>query len=97
MAIPPDGVYVTWAYIDGRRYQAMTNIGKNPTFGDNLERRVESFILNYTGDVYNKEVKIEIIERLREEKRFDSIEELKKQIADDVKRGAEILNTQGSK
>jgi len=33
MAMPPDGVYATWAYIDGRRFQAMTNIGKNPTFG----------------------------------------------------------------
>jgi len=97
MAMPPDGVYATWAYIDGRRFQAMTNIGKNPTFGDNLERTVESFILNYAGDVYNKEVKIEIIQRLREEKRFDNIEELRKQIAEDVKRGMEILNMQGSK
>jgi riboflavin kinase/FMN adenylyltransferase len=97
MAMPPDGVYATWAYIDGRRFQSMTNIGKNPTFGDNLERTVESFILNYAGDVYNKEVKIEIIQRLREEKRFDNIEELRKQIAEDVKRGMEILNMRGSK
>ena len=97
MAMPPDGVYAAWAHIEGRRFQAVTNIGKNPTFGDNLDRTVESFILNYTGDVYNKEIKIEIIQRLREEKRFDSIEELKKQIAEDVKTGVEILNTQGSK
>jgi riboflavin kinase/FMN adenylyltransferase len=53
--------------------------------------------LNYAGDVYNKEVKIEIIQRLREEKRFDNIEELRKQIAEDVKRGMEILNMRGSK
>ena len=73
----------------------MTNIGKRPTFGDNNERTIESFILNYNQDIYGKEVKIEIIQRLREEKHFDSIEELKKQIAEDVKRGTAILNTQG--
>ena len=75
----------------------MTNIGKRPTFGDNNERTIESFILNYNQEIYGKEVKIEIIQRLREEKHFDSIEELKKQIAEDVKRGAAILNTQGRK
>jgi riboflavin kinase/FMN adenylyltransferase len=73
----------------------MTNIGLRPTFGDNNERTIESFILNYNQDVYGKAVKIEIIQRLREEKTFASIEELKQQIAEDVKRGSAILNTQG--
>ena len=95
MALPPDGVYATRAYVGGQEYQAMTNIGKHPTFGDNNERTIESFILNYNKDVYGKEVKIEIIQRLREEKTFDNVEELKKQIAEDVKRGTAILNTQG--
>ena len=95
MALPPDGVYATWANIDGQEYQAMTNIGRRPTFGDNNERTIESFIINYNYDVYGKEVKIEIIQRLREEKAFDNVEELKKQIAEDVKRGTAILNTQG--
>jgi riboflavin kinase / FMN adenylyltransferase len=97
MAIPPDGVYATRAYIGGQEFQSMTNIGKRPTFGDNNERTIESYILNYNRDIYGKEVKIDIIQRLREEKRFESIEELKKQIAEDVKHGAEILNTQGKK
>jgi riboflavin kinase/FMN adenylyltransferase len=95
MAVPPDGVYATRAYIEGQEYQAMTNIGVRPTFGDNNERTIESFILNYNQDVYGKEVKIELIQRLRGEKSFDSIEELKQQIADDVRRGSAILNTQG--
>jgi riboflavin kinase/FMN adenylyltransferase len=95
MAIPPDGVYATRAYIGGQEFQAMTNIGKRPTFGENNERTIESFILNYNQDVYGQEVKIEIIQRLREEKSFDNIEELKKQITEDVKRGTAILNTQG--
>ena len=95
MALPPDGVYATRAYIGGREYQAVTNIGKRPTFGANNERTIEAFILNYNQDVYGKEVKIKIIQRLREEKAFDNVEELKQQIAEDVKRGAAILNTQG--
>jgi riboflavin kinase/FMN adenylyltransferase len=95
MALPPDVVYATRAYIEGQEYQAMTNIGLRPTFGDNNERTIESFILNYNQDVYGKAVKIEIIQRLREEKTFASIEELKQQIAEDVKRGSAILNTQG--
>ncbi|MDD5288373.1 MAG: bifunctional riboflavin kinase/FAD synthetase [Dehalococcoidales bacterium] len=96
-AIPPDGVYATRAYIGSQEFQAMTNIGKRPTFGENNERTIESYILNYNQDIYGKDVKIEIIQRLREEKRFDSIEELKQQIAEDVKRGAEILSMQGRK
>ena len=95
MALPPDGVYATRAYIEEQEYQAMTNIGLRPTFGDNNERTIESFILNYNQDVYGKAVKIELIQRLREEKTFASIEELKQQIAEDVKRGSAILNTQG--
>jgi riboflavin kinase/FMN adenylyltransferase len=95
MALPPDGVYATRAYIGGEEFQAMTNIGRRPTFGENNERTIESFILHYNQDIYGKDVKIEIIKRLREEKHFDNVEELKKQIAEDVKLGAAILNTQG--
>ena len=73
----------------------MTNIGRRPTFGENNERTIESFILHYNQDIYGKDVKIEIIKRLREEKHFDNVEDLKKQIAEDVKLGAAILNTQG--
>jgi riboflavin kinase/FMN adenylyltransferase len=95
MALPPDGVYATRAYIGEDEFQAMTNIGRRPTFGDNKERTIESFILNYNQEIYDKEVKIEIIQRLRDEKHFDSIDELKTQIAEDVKRGTAILYTQG--
>jgi riboflavin kinase/FMN adenylyltransferase len=95
MALPPDGVYATRTFVGGQEYQAVTNIGRRPTFGDNNERTIESFILNYNQDVYGQEVKIEIIQRLREEKSFANEEELKKQIAEDVKRGTAILNTQG--
>lgn len=93
-AIPLDGVYATRAYIDGRSYHSMTNIGRNPTFG-NSERVVEVYIIDYSGDLYGREVSIDIVERLRGEERFGSAEELKKQIAEDVKKGKAILDARG--
>ncbi len=93
-AIPADGVYATWAYIDDKAYPSMTNIGRCPTFGDS-ERTVEVYVLDYHGDLYEHEMKIDIIERLRDEKKFDNAEELKRQIAEDVKQGRAILHSQG--
>ena len=92
-ALPPDGVYATWAYVNGQAYESMTNIGRRPTFGEN-ERNIEVFLLNYHGNLYNQEMKVDIVARLREEKRFDTVDELKKQITEDVKRGKAILSTQ---
>lgn len=94
-ALPPDGVYATWAYLNGNAYQSMTNIGKRPTFGAN-ERNIEVFLLDYSGNIYNKTLKVGIVTRLREEKRFENVEALKKQIEEDVQRGKAILNSHGA-
>jgi riboflavin kinase/FMN adenylyltransferase len=93
-ALPAEGVYVSQAYIDGGTYAAMTNIGQRPTFGGG-ERLVEVYLLDYHGDLYGQELAIDIIERLRDEKKFDTPEQLKKQIAEDVKQGKAILKTRG--
>ena len=93
-ALPADGVSVTWSSITDKAYLSMTNIGRCPTFGDS-ERGVEVYVLDYHGDLYEHEMKIDIIERFRDEKKFDSAEELKRQIADDVKQGRAILDSQG--
>ena len=90
-ALPPDGVYATWAYIADNAYPSVTNIGQRPTFGDS-KRIVEAYILDYHGDLYGQELRIDIIERLRGEQRFDTADELKKQIAEDVRQGRAILN-----
>jgi riboflavin kinase/FMN adenylyltransferase len=58
---------------------------------------VETYILGYDSNLYGREIRIDIVERLRGEKRFDSVEELKKQIAEDVKQGIVILDSRGSK
>ena len=93
-ALPTEGVYATWTYIDDKAYQSMTNIGKRPTFGGS-ERTVEVYVLNYHSDLYGRELKIDIIDRLRGEKKFDTVDELKKQITEDVKQGRAILDSRG--
>jgi riboflavin kinase/FMN adenylyltransferase len=93
-ALPAEGVYASWAYLDSQAYQSMTNIGRCPTFGGS-DRTVEVYLLNYDGNLYGRELKIDIVERLRDEKRFDTVDELKKQVAEDVKQGIAILSSQG--
>ncbi|MFC2014874.1 bifunctional riboflavin kinase/FAD synthetase [Chloroflexota bacterium] len=95
-ALPADGVYATWAYSEGETYRAMTNIGVSPTF-ENRGRTVETYIIGYDGDLYGRELKIDFVERLRGEKSFDSIEELRKQMTEDIKQGEAILDSPGSK
>ena len=91
-ALPADGVYATRAYIDGKVYQSMTNIGRRPTFSGS-NRTIEVHVLGYRSDLSGSELKIDIIERLRSEKKFKTVEELKQQIADDIKQGKAILNS----
>jgi riboflavin kinase/FMN adenylyltransferase len=93
-ALPPDGVYVGLTRANGKVFQSMTNIGRNPTFGD-AERSVESFLVDYHGDLYGKELQLEIVARLRDEKKFASAAELKKQIALDIMQGKNILESMG--
>ncbi|MFC2021763.1 riboflavin kinase, partial [Chloroflexota bacterium] len=92
-ALPAEGVYTTRAHIDDQVYQSVTNIGRRPTFGGN-RRTVETYILNYHGDLYGRQLRIDIVERLRGEKRFDTVEELKKQITEDIKQGRAFLSSQ---
>ena len=93
-ALPANGVYACWTYIDGQAYQSMTNIGQNPTFGDR-KRAIEVYVVDYHGDLYGRELKLDIMERLRDEKKFSTVAELKEQMAEDVKHGKVILNSEG--
>lgn len=93
-ALPPDGVYASRTHINGKTYQAMTNIGQCPTFGG-IDRTVETFIFDYHGDLYGSELRIDIVARLRSEQKFDNVDELQKQIAEDIRKGKELLNSEG--
>lgn len=90
-ALPADGVYATRAYIEDKSYPSMTNIGIRPTFGGH-HHSVEVYVLDYQGNLYRREIRIDIVDRIRDEKRFDSAQRLKEQIAEDIKRGRAILS-----
>ncbi|HKS10406.1 MAG TPA: bifunctional riboflavin kinase/FAD synthetase [Pyrinomonadaceae bacterium] len=84
--IPRNGVYVTGTLIDGQWRRSVTNIGLRPTFGDASEPSVETFVLNWDGDLYGDVVRVRFLYRLRDEKKFSSVDELTKQIKTDVAR-----------
>lgn len=77
--IPRLGVYRSATVIDGRIYNAVTNIGKCPTF-EGEEVRLEAHIIGFEGDLYGKEIKVFLLGFLRTERLFDSVDELKMQI-----------------
>ena len=81
--VPKNGVYVTEVEFRGRRKPAVTNIGFNPTFGGN-KFLMETHILDFSGNLYGKEVAIYFHKRIREEMKFSGIDELKERIAKDA-------------
>jgi len=81
--IPGNGVYITEVGFDGQKWPSVTNIGFNPTF-DGKKLLVETHILNYSGDLYDRDVVIYFHDRIREERKFKDIAELKERIAKDV-------------
>lgn len=89
-ALPGNGIYATIAHVDGRRFASATNVGTRPTFGD-MQRTVEAYLLNYKGDLYGRELKVEFVQKLRDEQRFPTSGELKKQIERDVQEVEAIL------
>ena len=82
-ALPAFGVYVTRSHIGGRSYLSATNIGINPTF-DDAASSVETYIMDFEGDLYGRELRVELLHRLRGEVKFDGIDALVAAIAADV-------------
>jgi len=82
-ALPPNGVYVTRAHVGDRQFHAATNIGTRPTF-DGDQRRVETHLLDFEGDLYGQVVTVELLSRLRAEVKFSGADALVAQIRADV-------------
>jgi len=89
-ASPSDGVYVTLAYTDSKPLPSVTNIGVRPTFGGG-QRLIETYLIDHRAQLPGKKLRIEFVEKLRDEQRFISAEELKAQIARDVAQAKQIL------
>lgn len=94
--IPRNGVYVTGTLIDGEWRRSVTNIGVRPTFGSDAEPSVETFVLNWAGDLYGDVVRVRFLHHLRDERKFGSIEELKAQIEKDVRRSESYFERGGA-
>jgi riboflavin kinase/FMN adenylyltransferase len=92
-ALPSDGIYATWVTVEGVRYAGATSVGIKPTFHDDGPRVVESFVLDFQGDLYGKHARIEFVERLRDQERFDSVDALIEQIRQDVEQTRMVLDT----
>lgn len=82
--LPPNGVYVTEVCIDEHRYRGITNVGCKPTIEGKNPIGVETHLLDFKEDVYDRLVTVEFISRVREERRFASVEELKEQMQNDI-------------
>ncbi len=81
--IPAYGVYATTTYVDGVAYPSITNVGDNPTVGDDL--RIETYIIGFDGDVYSQTLTVDFLYKIREQQTFASLDELKEQLQKDEK------------
>jgi riboflavin kinase/FMN adenylyltransferase len=88
--LPLDGIYASIVQAGGRQWRSVTSVGLNPTFGAG-PRTIESYIFDFDGDLYDQAVKLFFVERIREEKKFSSVELLVEQIKLDVQSAQEIL------
>lgn len=82
MVTPPNGVYVTYCTYNGVRYPSITNVGVKPTIG-NYNKNVETHIFNFDKELYGKQIQVEFLEKTRDERKFENVEALSKQITDD--------------
>ncbi len=90
--IPRHGIYACTATVDGKIYIAVSNIGVRPTVSEGSSHvNCETHIVNYSGDLYGKEVKVEFYSFLRDEMKFSSVEELKAQIFRDVENSKDFF------
>lgn len=90
LLLPPNGVYLTYAIIDGIRYPSVTNVGRVPTFGGQ-RISVETHLLDFDGDLYGRQMKVEMIQNTRFEQKFDGADALRRQIQSDTQTARELF------
>ena len=89
--LPGDGVYAVWAYVNGKRYKGISNIGCRPTVEDGNRKTIETHILEFDEDIYGLGLSIEFAARIREIVKFPSMGALAEQLKIDKERGDNIL------
>jgi riboflavin kinase/FMN adenylyltransferase len=89
--IPKNGVYVIRCLLDKKKWIGMINIGYNPTV-DGTRKSIEIHFLDFEGDLYGRKIQIEILERIRDEHKFSSVDALKEQLIKDKETSLAIIN-----
>ena len=90
--IPADGIYATWARVEGGETRmAATSIGTRPTFDDGDNRTIEAFLLDFSDDIYGRNVRLRFAERLRGEEKFNSVDALLRRMKEDVRQTRALL------
>lgn len=90
-AIPPNGIYAVRVDVAGERKNGTLNIGVRPTVTEEKKRTIEVHIMDFYRDIYNEEIEVTFVERLRDEKKFPSVEALTDQIKKDVEKARRVL------
>lgn len=89
--LPPNGVYATLAIVDEVAYPAVTNVGVRPTVSDAGARVVETHLLDFSGDLYGRGLRLAFLQRLRDERRFEGLDALRAQITADVAEARDLF------
>ena len=89
--IPSEGVYAVYVYVEGKKWAGMLNIGHRPTINNGNNLSIEVNILNFSENIYHKEMRIEFVKYLRPEEKYDTIDALIAQMHKDREKTARIL------
>ncbi|HEX9059169.1 MAG TPA: riboflavin kinase, partial [Clostridia bacterium] len=94
--LPENGVYITRTLLEDRLYDSITNIGYNPTFENLMNLTVETHIIDFEGDIYGKKIEVFFLDKIRNEVKFNGIDELKAQIGRDMKKARNYFSAYGN-
>ncbi len=93
--IPKYGVYATAILLEGVWRKAITNVGVRPTFKNDSEPSIETYIFDFDGDLYGDVLRVRFLHRIRDERKFSGIEEIKKQIQKDTETALDYFSHEG--
>jgi riboflavin kinase/FMN adenylyltransferase len=93
--VPKFGVYATATLINGEWRRGITNVGVRPTFENEAEPSIETYVFDFDGNLYGDVLRVRFLHRIRDEKKFGGIEELKAQIQKDTERALIYFKRQG--
>ena len=93
LIFPGDGIYAAWAHLESGTYMAATSIGVRPTFDDGENRTIEAYLLDFSDDIYGQTLRLEFVQHLRGEEKFDTLQALLDQMDEDVRQTRDILES----